>query len=212
MFEIINYIYNYPYNSIYKYAYDHRDNYVIHTFISFIIYFYVNIMIKNVLPFCLKILFITMYILIKISSLNYYFHKMMVWMDRYRIINDRQDSEPYLLRYYLFIKNRNIFPFNIFLHKFLKSDPDDLHDHPWPFITIILYGGYWEHTVDGKKTWWGAGTFRYASADTLHRISIDPNYPDIWTLFIPGPKQREWGFKTEKGWINNFQYLVDKKK
>tara|TARA_B100000214_G_C23665742_1_gene489523 strand:- start:20 stop:433 length:414 start_codon:yes stop_codon:yes gene_type:complete len=135
----------------------------------------------------------------------------MLYLDRYRIINDRQDSEPYLLRYYLFIKDRDNFPFNIFLHKFLKSDPDDLHDHPWPFITIILYGGYWEHTIDGKKTWWGTGTFRYASAETFHRITVDPNYPDIWTLFIPGPKQREWGFKTEKGWINNSQYLVEKK-
>ena len=52
--------------------------------------------------------------------------------DRYVIINDRIDKEPYLERYYLFLRNRENFPFNIFLHKFLKSDSDDLHDHPWP--------------------------------------------------------------------------------
>ena len=57
----------------------------------------------------------------------------MVRLNRYRLIIDRTTKEPYLERYYLFLKDRQIFPFNIFLHKFLKSDPDDLHDHPWNF-------------------------------------------------------------------------------
>ena len=47
---------------------------------------------------------------------------------RKRIVMDRQDNEPYLERYYLFLKDRKHFPFNVFLHKFLKSDPDD-HAH-----------------------------------------------------------------------------------
>ena len=51
-------------------------------------------------------------------------------LDRHRIINDRIDMEPYLERYYLFLKDREDFPFNIFLHKFIKSDPYELHDHP----------------------------------------------------------------------------------
>jgi hypothetical protein len=38
------------------------------------------------------------------------------------------------------------FPFNIFLHRFLKSDPDDVHDHPWPYATLIIKGGYYEWT------------------------------------------------------------------
>ena len=46
-------------------------------------------------------------------------------LGRYRLINDRLESEPYLERFYLFLKDRGNFPFNIFLHKFLKSDPDD---------------------------------------------------------------------------------------
>lgn len=64
---------------------------------------------------------------------------------RKRIVYDRVDNEPYLERYYLFLKDRGEhFPFNVFLHRFLKSDSDDLHDHPWPFATLILKGGYWE--------------------------------------------------------------------
>ena len=51
---------------------------------------------------------------------------------RKRIIMDRVNDEPYLERYYLFLKDRDRFPFNVFLHKFLKGDPDDVHDHPWP--------------------------------------------------------------------------------
>ena len=63
---------------------------------------------------------------------------------RKRIIMDRVDNEPYLERYYVFLKDRTWFPFNVFLHKFLKSDPDDVHDHPWPYATLILKGGYWD--------------------------------------------------------------------
>ena len=60
---------------------------------------------------------------------------------RKRIIMDRQDREPYLERYYVLFKERVTFPYNVFLHKFLKSDPDHVHDHPWNYFTIILKGG-----------------------------------------------------------------------
>jgi hypothetical protein len=60
---------------------------------------------------------------------------------RKRIVMDRVSDQPYLERYYLFLKDRKKFPFNVFLHKFLKSDPDDVHDHPWPYATLILKGG-----------------------------------------------------------------------
>ena len=65
-------------------------------------------------------------------------------LDRKRIIYDRLDNEPYLERYYVFLKDRKLFPFNVFLHRFLKSDPDHVHDHPWPYATLILRGGYYE--------------------------------------------------------------------
>ena len=64
--------------------------------------------------------------------------KILERLGRKRVILDRESQEPYLTRYYLFLKDRKWFPFNIFLHNFHKSDPDDLHDHPWPFITIPL--------------------------------------------------------------------------
>ena len=42
-------------------------------------------------------------------------------LGRKRIVMDRTDSEPYLERYYLFLKDRGSFPFNVFLHMILKA-------------------------------------------------------------------------------------------
>jgi len=125
---------------------------------------------------------------------------------RYRLILDRNSNEPYLERYYLFLKDRKYFPFNIFLHKFLKNDPDDLHDHPWSYFTLILRGGYWEHTLTGKH-WRGPGHCRISSAESYHRIEIDPNV-NAWTLFIPGIQKREWGFLVDGiTWTDHKTYL-----
>ena len=145
--------------------------------------------------------------------------KLLDRLGRKRIVMDRVENEPYLERYYLFLRERNRFPFNIFLHKFLKSDPDDVHDHPWPYATLVLKGGYWEwiphfDTV-GRKTgeyqvWRGPGHFRISKANSFHRIELDPDIT-AWTLFMPGPKQRDWGFLVKNQWIQWEQYLKQRK-
>jgi hypothetical protein len=138
--------------------------------------------------------------------------------DRKRIIFDRVDNEPYLERYYLFLKDRKRFPFNIFLHKFLKGDPDDVHDHPWPYATLILKGGYWEwipifNSLGEKFTeyrvWRGPGHFRICSPTSYHRIELESGVT-AWTLFMPGPHKREWGFLVKNKWIQNEQYLKER--
>lgn len=149
-------------------------------------------------------------------------NKFFTWLeqhDRKRIIMDRVSEEPYLERYYIFLKDRTRFPFNVFIHKFLKSDPDDVHDHPWPYFTLILSGGYWEwipqFNSKGQKItemakWRGAGHFRICKAISYHRIELDPNIT-AWTLFIPGPQKREWGFLVKNKWIHNEQYLEQRR-
>jgi hypothetical protein len=135
--------------------------------------------------------------------------------DRKRIIMDRINDQPYLERYYLFLKDRKKFPFNIFLHKFLKSDPDDVHDHPWPYATLILKGGYYEwvpqfndkcEKIGEIAMWRGAGHFRTCAANTFHRIELDPSV-ECWTLFMPGPHKRDWGFLVKNKWIQHEEYL-----
>lgn len=138
--------------------------------------------------------------------------------DRKRIIIDRVACEPYLERYYVFLKDRKTFPFNVFIHKFLKSDPDEVHDHPWPYATLILKGGYYEwvpkfnsknEMVGQQRYWREPGHFRICSATSYHRIELDPNIT-AWTMFIPGPQKREWGFLVKNKWIPNGDYLTHK--
>lgn len=144
--------------------------------------------------------------------------KFLNWLeqsDRRRIILDRASDEPYLERYYVFLKDRTWFPFNVFIHKFLKSDPDDVHDHPWPYATLILRGGYYEwipqFNGSGKMTcevrkWRGAGHFRICSQNSYHRIELKEGVT-AWTMFMPGPQKREWGFLVNNKWIANGEYL-----
>jgi len=126
-------------------------------------------------------------------------------LGRKRVILDRTGDKPYLERYYLFLKNRKKFPFNIFLHKFLQSDPDELHDHPWPYFSLILKGGYWETTPMGCF-WRAPGYFQMCEPKSLHRIELKPNVP-AWTLFIPGRKRREWGFIVNGKWMHHLKYF-----
>jgi hypothetical protein len=137
---------------------------------------------------------------------------------RKRIVMDRTCDEPYLERYYLFLKDRDNFPFNIFLHKFLKGDPDDVHDHPWPYATLILKGGYYEWVAEfnskGEKIgetrhWRGPGHFRVCKPTSYHRIELKPGVT-AWTLFMPGPKKRDWGFLVNNRWIQHEQYLKER--
>jgi hypothetical protein len=52
------------------------------------------------------------------------------------------DGDPYMIR-----RAINTPLGGVKLHQFLRSDDDrDLHDHPWSFVSLILRGGYWEHT------------------------------------------------------------------
>lgn len=67
----------------------------------------------------------------KLSIVNFF-------KDRKRVIYDRDGGDPYLVRYYLFLKDRKDFPFNLTLHKVLVSDEPVLHDHPWNWGALLL--------------------------------------------------------------------------
>ena len=136
---------------------------------------------------------------------------------RKRVIMDRLCAEPYLERYYIFLKERKYFPFNVFIHKFLRGDPDQPHDHPWPYATLILAGGYYEwvpvfengQMIDEVRYWRGPGHFRINSANSYHRIELKKD-TTAWTMFMPGPHKRNWGFLVDNVWVPNEKYLADK--
>lgn len=144
------------------------------------------------------------------------------WLDlkgRKRVIMDRVDNEPYLERYYPLFNTRQHTGFNIYIHKFLKGDPDDVHDHPWSYATFILAGGYYEwvpvfNTLGEKineiRYWRGPGHFRVCRPDSYHRVELKPGVT-AWTLFMPGPHKRQWGFLVDNKWIHNDNYLAGRK-
>ena len=61
-----------------------------------------------------------------------------------------------------------------------------LHNHPFPYITIILSGGYWETNIKKEKKWRGKFYIGFRSADNLHRVDLEPGIKPI-TLYIAGP-------------------------
>jgi hypothetical protein len=163
--------------------------------------------------------------------------KLMDVLGRRRVITDRTGKVPYLIRYYIFLKDRTWFPFNITLHTVLKSDEPTLHDHPWNWGSFIISGGYYEHipirsqeghVVGATKVWRGPGEFRYRKAEDLHWLELakDENGNEIpcTSLFYMGRKKKEWGFvsfvhATTKNWqdagyrwVHNETYLNEKYK
>ena len=120
----------------------------------------------------------------------------MLFKNRKRIILDRGPSwpdydkaEPFVVRYYLLFRNRppKWFPFNILVHKILKSDLGDLHDHYWSYITIILKGGYWETTEKGTF-WRRPGYVGFRRMSDRHSLKVPEGKP-AWTLLFVGPNK-----------------------
>ena len=114
---------------------------------------------------------------------------------------DYDKAEPFMVRYYLLFRKRpKWFPFNIFLHKILKSDLGDLHDHYWSYITLVLKGGYWETTNKGRF-WRRPGYIGLRKASDTHSLSI-PQGKVAWTLIFVGPNK---GSKQHANFSNSEQ-------
>lgn len=107
-------------------------------------------------------------------------------------------ENPYLRRWWVIPRNAGC---NVYLHEILRSDDDRaLHDHPWPNTSMLLDGRYVEHTPEGEfmrePGWIGS-----RPAEAAHRLVILPGERAV-SLFMTGPKVREWGFLCPKGWVH----------
>lgn len=111
-------------------------------------------------------------------------------------------ENPYLYRWHVIPRNKF---FNIYLHHFMRSDDDRaLHDHPWVNMSILLKGNYTEVTPNGYH-YRTAGHIYARLPSALHRVLLDTapwGERSCWTLFITGPRVREWGFACPKGWVH----------
>lgn len=122
----------------------------------------------------------------------------------------------YMVRWFL-IRSRW---FNLFINRILRSDKDrDLHDHPWWFLSFILWNGYLETRVQTVKTTTGQFvlermpkrvrpfTVVFRRAKDLHRLEL--HKPAV-TLVLTGPSVRKWGFRTRYGWVEADKYAAAK--
>lgn len=123
-----------------------------------------------------------------------------------------QKDDVYLVRY-IVLKSRFMC---IYIHRFMRSDSSDPHDHPWNFLTYIVSGGYEEHFYDinqpvkGKKkylSFWTKkvnvrkpGSLAYRRATDIHRVVIPRKYTLAQieqaplTACIMFNRIRHWGF------------------
>lgn len=116
------------------------------------------------------------------------------------------DNPPtYLTRWYLLPRNRF---FNVYLHHFGRSDDDRAHHtHPWLFnVSLVLRGMLVEHVIERgglvRKHVLLPGSLRLRWGASPHRLEL-PHGWTAWTLFITGPRVREWGFLCgERGFVH----------
>lgn len=107
-------------------------------------------------------------------------------------------GDPFLQRWWLIAPNAH---FNVWLHKFLKSDLDKVpHDCSMDSCSLILSEGYFEQTREGK-VWRDPGQLIFRKASEPHRVLV--RKPAI-TLFVTGRPYRKWGFHLDDGsWMSH---------
>lgn len=147
----------------------------------------------------------------------------------FKITGTSGPEDVYLIRYYI-IKSRY---FNFFVHQFLRSDRDDLHDHPWDFCTYLVSGSYTERKYNPdtgeiesmRRVNSASGKLNrlvFRKATDQHQVVVHRDLKEFekdqaaTTLFFSGPIKREWGFvkehhhnetAVERKWIPWREYL-----
>lgn len=129
-----------------------------------------------------------------------------------RITGREPGSDTYMVRHVVFRTKW----LSLYIHKFLRSDYDSYHDHPFSFISWIVRGTYVEHLLmaDLIPELWGkpvgkreVATVRNTSqnrfmarkAEHLHYITLARNYTEDdsaapITVCLIGRRRRPWGF------------------
>ena len=114
----------------------------------------------------------------------------------------------YLERWTLFYR----WKIGVYLHHFIGDDwALDPHDHPRRFVSIGLWGWYWEDVYDSdgrlsETIAHRAPWVRTFPAEHLHRVRAK-ECGNCWTLVFVLPKSRPWGFVKDGEWLSVRQYV-----
>ncbi len=137
----------------------------------------------------------------------------------------------YMLRWWRITRNAY---FNCYYHVVMRSDDDTaLHDHPWWSFSVVLDGGYWEHSIlpggVHRKMWYGPGSMQFRrSGAVAHRLELPSHEVPVLedhraaadyfrvtmrekeqparTIFITGPVLRRWGFHHPEQWVDAYEW------
>lgn len=117
-------------------------------------------------------------------------------------------ERPYMRRWWVVPRNAWC---NVYLHEILRSDDDRaLHDHVGDNTSFIIEGEY-DEVLPDNRVWPNLGTHTirraagetvYRQADWPHRLEVPEGVERVLSLFIVGPKIREWGFHCPNGWVH----------
>lgn len=117
------------------------------------------------------------------------------------------DREVYLRRWWVIPRNDQ---FNIYLHNMLRDDDDVLHDHMYESWSLCLGGELLENYRELPPT----GTLRsrvVGEGDVTIRSSILAHQLVVktaaWTIFVTGPRVKEWGFWCPRGFRHWRDYV-----
>lgn len=126
------------------------------------------------------------------------------FMERFVVPHyDNPKGSPYLVRWRII----QCPLFGIYLHRLGTPDPrDTLHNHPWPFISLVLKGGYTEYV---------RGDVGYARPKRVKRLNIKRfnnsfhwistlDKTPTWTLMFVGRRRRVWGYLDRDGTFTEF--------
>lgn len=102
--------------------------------------------------------------------------------------------------------------FAVYIHWIYLPDTDrDPHDHPWPFASWIIRGGYTERVFTTRDSAIRHRRGRWSVHRLTTRVAhqIDVLDSATTTLVLVGRRSREWGFWTEEGWVPWRRYGTD---
>ncbi len=119
-------------------------------------------------------------------------HLLLQLSDRLPARHIKHEGRPYLERYFL----AHFLGLRVYLHHFVASDPDGVHNHPWRYsLSIILCGWYMEQRLD---EWRVRKWLNWITGDTFHRIVLPEGSPGVWSIFIHSRRVKPWGMLRER--------------
>jgi hypothetical protein len=133
------------------------------------------------------------------------------WLRR-EVIGGEDGGLPLMVRYHLTPATR---VGQIVLHVFQRPDQDrHLHDHPFHFLSLCLWGGYIEEvTADPgrpdqpRMRPHRPGRLRFIHARLTHRVVYLMKRTSV-TLVWRSPQVRNWGFRVGPRWVHHKAYRV----